>query len=380
MNKPEDIMMAARCYLYNNYPWYGHLAMNFEWQESSMSWAKTKTIGSKVTRDGVVIYYYGPWVSTLTIEKNGRSVPDNERICYAVKHVIDHLVRMHPARRFGRDNDRWNVACDMVVNGKETNPNCGKPFTDMVWMTKEFPNDASTETIYDLLEDHPEFTSLLGGDDHTQWERCECSNDEIQQIITSHVNDANSKFPGSTPGHLKSAIGELKKPLVSWRQLLRRLMGRLLGGKRMTYSRINRRHQTFGVKGISRRATTECTVIVDTSGSISENELEQFFAEIESIMHSVRVTVVLWDAALQGVIKYRKGMWRSIKVAGGGGTDMAAPLDYVIKNNLANDAVVMLTDGYVSKWPSNKNIFMIFCITTMEDGPDWGETIRLKIR
>ena len=42
----------------------------------------------------------------------------------------------------------------------------------------------------------------------------------------------------STPGHLEQELENLKEPVVSWKYILKHLIGRKFGGKRLTYAQV----------------------------------------------------------------------------------------------------------------------------------------------
>jgi len=221
-------------------------------------------------------------------------------------------------------------------------------------------------------------------DDHAVWSQTEVSQDEARQLIKDITDQATQKCQGYSPGHLAEALKELGKPVVRWRELLRRYLGNHVGNQRRTYSRRNRRIDTFGMPGISHHAAAKVTVIVDTSGSVGKQELEQFFAEIDMISSRAIVSVLQWDHAFQGYSKYRRGDWKKFVVKGRGGTDMAAPIKWLEDNSLLTDCLVMLTDGYCN-WASPRGwypgIGMINVITSAKGSiteSTWGHQVYLK--
>lgn len=222
-----------------------------------------------------------------------------------------------------------------------------------------------------------------GLDDHSIWNQSDVSHDEARQIVKDLVDQATQKCQGHYPGHLESAIQELGKPVVRWRELLRHYLGKHVGNQRSTYSRRNRRRDWFGMPGISHHAAANVNVIVDTSGSIGSRELEQFFAEIDAISSRAKTMVLQWDAAFQGYEKYRRGDWKKSKIAGRGGTNMAQPVEWLIQNNLVADVQIMLTDGYCNYTnASNVKFPMITVITTPEgttSSPPYGHVVRMKV-
>jgi predicted metal-dependent peptidase len=91
-------------------------------------------------------------------------------------------------------------------------------------------------------------------------------------------------------------------------------------------------------------------VIVDTSGSISSQRLGLALGTIHAILRvlRIRVRVLSWDAAFQGIQEV--STVRDVVLKGGGGTDMAAALQYAQECRPRPDLVVVVTDGY-TPWP-----------------------------
>jgi predicted metal-dependent peptidase len=216
-------------------------------------------------------------------------------------------------------------------------------------------------------------------DNHDIWKQSDASEDDARQYVQELARRATEKNRGKAPAHLKDAIEALEKPVVRWRELLRIYLGKHCGNRRHTWARRNRRFRGFGIKGDSHHAAAEATVIVDTSGSISKEELQRFFGEIESIMSRTNVVLVQCDAAVHHCAKYRRGDWRKIEIKGRGGTDMPVAFKHIEDNGLVSDVVILLTDGF-TPWPEDHGYPVIFVITQNFDeksGPQFGHIVRL---
>lgn len=421
-NKAAEKLMAARCLLTITEPWYGHCTMSIEWKPSEMSWIENpadRTMGMAIKDPGIITgYYYPDWVLATPIE----------RLYGVIEHSINHLIRLHTLRQRHLQQDAWNLATDMAVNGHKSNPYIGhkkgnkytSPNDKMVWCPTDWPSTNSTEWYYEQMVDEEDENgqgegdgegeeqeqegqgqgqgegegegksssqwyesgkhSGVGVDNHQIWDETDVSQDDARQLVHDMARQATEKSRGHSPGHLTEILETLNKPIIKWREILRQYLGKHVGNKRQTWSRVNRRYG-FGVKGISRHAAADVSVIIDTSGSISTQELEQFFGEIEAISYKAKVNVLQWDANFQGYNRYRRGDWRTMECKGRGGTNMVAPVDWLEQNNLIGDICIMLTDGY-TPWPNSRPFPMLFVITTDETqatGPDWGEIVRMRI-
>jgi len=281
----------------------------------------------------------------------------------------------------------------MSVNGKRHNPRIGYkdnrgnvtlPLNgEIIWIPDDWDSDLTTESYYDLLDQEQlscsDFSNQI--DDHETWSQSEVSADEARQVVKNLINEAVDKSLGRLPDHVQSIIKRLSQPIVKWQQLLRLNVGRHIGNKRHTYSRRDRRSRAFGTKGTSKHAIGEGNVIVDISRSVNEQELEQFFTEIEAISFKCQIWILLWDDQFRGYAKYRRGDWRKIPLNGRGGTDMAAPIEWLYQNRLVKDVQIMLTDGYC-EYSSPKNMEYICVVTTNDTNtklPSWGKVIQMHV-
>lgn len=366
-----DKITKAKCQLIVKEPWYGHFAMQMTWREDN-GLLKSPTMGVYVDGCGNIICLYD--------KKFVESLQSDELITL-IQHEIEHIVRLHCARGKTYDSHTFNIACDMAVNGKRKSPKIGQKehfYEDKilgkgVFVPEKWDPNLTAEQYYEMLPKQPSLKGLGNpSDDHSIWTKTQLSQDEMRQVVKAAVDQASMKSQGNIPNGLKQAITELSKPLVNWRQLLYQYIGRYVGNKRLTFSRRNRRRQTFGIPGISHHAASTITVVVDTSGSISKEDLQQFFGEIDHISAKSRVFVLQWDSALQGYNVYKRGDWRKIQVRGGGGTDMEAPIQWLIDNRKVTDVVIMLTDGYCSY--ANSVRFPVITIVTDKQGqlPTYG--------
>ena len=395
----SDKLMKARCRLITREPWYGHIAMSMTWI-ALPDGAHCQTIGVRIVNGGDVQCVYHPsFVKNLSLEE----------LYAVVQHEIEHIVRLHCIRVDSRHPLAWNIAADMCVNGGKDNPRIGYkdvvlnrtiiPNMDsLVWIPCDWPNDETTEQYYDRIVKKTDKNSTLDDgemkadganalngfgrllDDHEIWNNTDLGMDEARQVVRDLVIQATDKCQGNVPSHLAQAIDKLNKPIIKWRQLLQHYLGKHVGNRRLTFSRRNRRRDQFGMPGVSRHAAATVNVIVDTSGSISTAELQQFFSEIESISSKAKTSILLWDHAFQGWSVYRRGDWKRIAIKGRGGTDMAAPLKWLMDNRKVADVQVMLTDGFCKYLPKSEVTFPVITVITRNNilAPQYGHIVHMK--
>lgn len=381
-------LIEARCRLLIRAPFYGHIAMTMEWRPSDMSWIEQesrKRVSVRIVDTGrVEVLYYPPYIKSKNLKQ----------LFGIIQHVIEHLMRLHPVRRDGRNKKIWDECTDMAVNGRRSNPRIGYddsyrglvlPGDQMIWCPPEYNVSDNAESHYSRRikeDDHGDMSEFMI-DDHEAWGQTTVGEDEVRQLVKTMVSEAASSSPGNVPGHVSELLRELAKPVIKWREILRKYLGRHVGNRRKTHSRRNRRNDSFGSPGWSHHAAAKLSVIIDTSASVDSKMLEQFFAEIEAIAYKSRINILQWDYEFQGYGKYRRGDWRNIEIRGRGGTNMCAPLEWLEENGLVGDACVMLTDGYCY-WPNRKQYPVIFVISREygshndSDYPDWGDIVKVN--
>jgi len=94
-------------------------------------------------------------------------------------------------------------------------------------------------------------------------------------------------------------------------------------------------------------------VVVDTSGSMSAEDLAQVLAELRGVIRASgrAVSVIACDAAVQEVAAVTRA--EAVPLRGGGGTDMGEALAEAARLRPRPVLVVVLTDGY-TPWPARR--------------------------
>jgi predicted metal-dependent peptidase len=124
---------------------------------------------------------------------------------------------------------------------------------------------------------------------------------------------------------------------------------------------------------------------IDTSGSVSGPMVSAFLSEVVGICQNVMPEVlhlIECDATIQSHKVFDQGYLDQLgaitELLGGGGTDMRVIFDYVVKNNIKPEAVIVLTDGYTD-WPEEIPCPTLWAVTERSIESPIGTTIHLEL-
>lgn len=401
-DKEKDKLMDARCRIQISHPWYGTFCTRIDWIERS----SIKTVGVNFGKGGRVNCFYNKeWCNQLSIDA----------LIAVIMHEIEHIIRMHPVRSIGSTNQHHvihNVAQDWLINGYKDRklidnlPDCGmfapSNADKKLWEginidffnTLNHTSEETAKWIVDnttIIQNDKGWALVLSNgnilhielhDDHNVWAESDASRDEIRQTVKDIVN-ATNKIAGKPPGHLQEQIQKIQTSKVHYTHLFRNLIGRSIGQKRKTFSRINRKRPIFGVKGTSSHGGNKLTILCDVSGSMHTKILEVVFGEIEAMSQKFKITLIEFDSKVQKVTDYKRGDWRNINIIGRGGTDFGAALDYIEEHNLVADANIILTDG-LDTIPNKRDYNVIWAIVgssnfaRFKEGKCWGDLLEIS--
>jgi len=189
--------------------------------------------------------------------------------------------------------------------------------------------------------------------DHSSWEEFDDLDEATKKLIktqTEHiikeVADQVTKSRGHVPGEMAELIERISKlepPKFNWRGYLRRFVG----GSIKTFTKMALSKPNFRFldnPGLKHKHRRRILVGVDTSGSVSTNELKEFLAEIYHISRTgTEVDIAQCDSALREVTKFDPK--KDFKVHGRGGTSFDPVTDYYDKNYKKYNCLIFVTDG-----------------------------------
>lgn len=313
------------------------------------------------------------------------------RAITALKHEALHVALMHPFRRGSRTPTRWNQAGDYVINDKLQKE--GGDIGDG-WLISPAFSNMSSEQVYAQLppeppgggsgQGQPDKNSNPGNDVLEAPDKSEAAEAQARATVSKAINVA--KAMGKMPGYLKEMIDDILNPKVDWKEVLRRFMTEA-NKSDYSFARPNRRMISQGYYLPTRHgmdAVRSIAVVIDTSGSMGDEELKQMFGEVCGAVEDCcpsQVTVVYCDAAVNHVDKFEDtptadDVRESAKRVGGVGTDLTKALNWIDKNMVDPACCIVMTDGY-TPFGDDRAYPTLWAIDTDVQSP-WGETVHVE--
>lgn len=305
------------------------------------------------------------------------------------------LLGKHLTRKAKKDEDKEDVPFGKIIDIDDdiiiiTMVNHTDFIANDIVHVHEDSGDGGEGKDGDMLEGDGSYNGKDDGDSKSKVGSCSGdisghavieSSDESKELVKEIVKVAKMRGWGNTPNSLRQMIDNLINPQVNWKRELKKALSTLFfghKGKKDTWTRANRRG--LPVQG-KRKLSTEAIIAIDTSGSIFYDKecMKAFFTEIESIVKNHRVRIIEFDCEIQKEIyDYNKGDWKKLEPKGGGGTDVQPIYDYMIKNKLSKNKLVVLTDGYFSYDFNTHGIDTLWCCTEKDNEIPHGKNIYIE--
>lgn len=336
--------------------------------------------------DMLTIFYNPAFIEGLTLPQ----------VMTVLAHEVLHIVFKHGLRRGSRNPQLWNISCDYAINyilvesGFE--PLAG-------WLYDPRFASMSAEQIYDALQeqmaeenkrrkangedkaepsDLHKDTSGMGDDVQEPANMDAEAKAKAEQRIQQQVAQAASmaRMAGKMPAGVARLVDEILNPTVPWQDLLRDYMTRVSKDNE-SWSRRNRRFANVYLPSRHGNRMGEITIIGDTSGSITNQELARLASEVSEIAEAVnpeRIRIVWADASVAGEQEFEAGEPIIAKPQGGGGTDMRVPLQHI--ERYEPEIAVLVTDGY-TPWPNVEPEYPLIVLCTTKVDVPIGQVVRI---
>jgi predicted metal-dependent peptidase len=338
-----------------------------------------------------------------------------------IKHEALHLLFKHLFRTDIKNYEPtlFNIAADLVVNqfigswklpegavtlntfpdlGLEHNQTLEWYYEKLIKLQNSLPSSSSSfnidentapkssEALSKILEEKDQKRG-----DHSKWGTpltakgqidSNGAETELDRIIIQARDRTPTKYWGTIPGEINKLIDiliENRRPKVDWRRTLRIFSS----NSRRTYifSTMHRISKRYGTRpGIKVKQFQKVAVAIDTSGSVSDDDIAVFFTEIHAMYKSgAEILVIECDAEVGETYKYNGRL--PTEVSGRGGTVFDPVFEFLRNNRLTHyDGCIYLTDGYAAEPTIKPPCPLLWVITP--DGNDgehllYGRVIKL---
>lgn len=401
----EEKIEKIRVWLLIQQPWFGQLSCYLLPEENN----KIPTAAVDIKGH---LYYNKKFLDGLTIEE-GRAI---------FMHEVLHLALRHLARftMDERDATIWNIAADLKVNEEISRissvslPKGCVIASNGTWKHENVlvksVNEKTTEQIfYDikkqikkLPQNSPDDLIMGGGssksgkgdgksggnDGQTPDGFEEIEDAEAKRLASEwegRVESACQSAEGSGQGHLPAGVvrelNRLNNPKIHWTSVLKQRYRKM--GVKHTWKKPNKNRLPHYFQGRTKQKGIKLVCAVDTSGSMSKEDITNGISEIYGIMKAfpfLEMWVCDCDAEMYNAKKVTKHELSKLLFSGGGGTSFRPVFKWVKKElNDKIDALVFITDLY-GDFPSEKPPYETFWVTeTKNYDIPFGRKLVLKV-
>lgn len=384
LNNPIDSISKTSVKLLLAEPFYGHFMMGLPKEVSTATQTAAVALMNKQTIKLIVDAEF--W-NTLN-EDHRYGLIKHEMLHIVLKHLF--VMKNYPNKSL------FNIAADIVVNqyiASQQLPEGGILLENFAYLdpmygiTLERDKDAGyyyreldkvfknnpkmsfeaavnqTDPMKSKGQTQREMTIVISEentelDRHKFWEDFEKMSEgerkiaeyQANRMIRETTNRIKNKYTnyGNLPAGLAEKLAQIledMQPRFNWRRLLR--LFATSSNSTFVKNTIRRPSRRYGtVPGIKIKRRNRLLVAIDTSGSIQQDELLDFFSELYFIWRQgADIQVVECDTHIHEVYNY-KGT-PPVNVHGRGGTSFEAPIKHG-NEKYRPDALIYFTDGYAA--------------------------------
>lgn len=340
----EEKLIAARINLLLKEPFFGSMA-------TSLTLVRDDEHIDTAATDGRHFYYNLAFISNLTLRQTE----------FLFGHEVLHNVFEHLLRKEKRQHMLWNIACDYAVNEILISSEIGERIDDLLYDQK-YKGKCAEEIFEDLFKnaeklDLDELCDKLV-DEHLEGvdSKGNALSEEEKQQIRNQIKESilnATQASGSLPSSIDRYVKSLTAPKLNWKELLRQDIQSVIKTDYSFYRPSKKgRSEGFVLPGMIKESALDICIAIDTSGSISDEDLNVFLSEIKGIMNQYSdYSIRIWcfDTEVHNDVTYRSDEGADIteyKAKGGGGTLFECNYSYMKQNDIHPKIFIMFTDMY----------------------------------
>ena len=292
-----------------------------------------------------------------------------------------------------------NVAADMVVN--DIIVEISKQDSQLVKLPaggcyEERFHNMNMREVYRILKeeckggkggsgDNPKKKGSGGGEEQDKFDEYEFDEHDFEKMDADQAKEMNERIDrairegailaGRLGIDLPRAITEMLEGQVDWKKEFAEFVSSFARGKdEYTWRKFNKRllPSDLYIPSVETETIGEVIYAIDTSGSISQQQINEFAAEIVKGAEAVcpeKIRVLWWDTKVHGEQVFEPAQYQEIgsllKPMGGGGTRVSCVSEHINKKGLKAECVVVFTDGYLEndvKWDiSMPTLWLVTC-------------------
>lgn len=372
MKKTEiDNITKAKAQLVVEQPFFASLLLGMPMTEDN-------SIPTMAT-NGDWIKYNSTWTAKLTLPE----------MVFVLAHEVMHCVFQHMYRKNKRHHLKWNIAADFVINDLLHQEKIGiMPKLGLYDPNIVIQGKGTTEGVYNVLPDPPEDQGpgQPGGpmDDVQDGakDEAEAAQKEAEMKVKVMQAQNAAKACGKVSAGIERLVGEFTKPKIDWKIVLRNFLTERAKVE-LSYARPKRRWlgEDLVFPSLSGERVGNVVVAIDCSGSIGNDILNAFGAEIKSIIEDVcpKLThVIYFDSEVLRKESFESEDPFKIRAVGGGGTAFSPIFKSIEKDNIEPVGCVVLTDLQCSDFGKPPGYPVLWASTDLDAAP-FGDVVKLKI-
>ncbi len=416
MDDPVELKLsAARTRLILDKPFLGALVLRLPMVAADPNWCRT------TATDARAFYYNREFIDALSLD----------HVQFMLAHEALHCALSHFARRQHRVRHRWDVACDHAINPLLVEDGLRPPPGTL--LLDEFKG-MTAEEIYPFIKEDTEEETLdeHAYDDAEGGQRGDANNpnppppsrERESGRSEGQPQDGDGAGPQAEPddrrggarqppslsatereqlsiqwqermagaaqlaqqagklsGSLARLVDYLLQPQLPWRMLLARYLTATARDD-YSYMRPSRREGSAIFPSL-RSHHIDVVVVIDTSGSVSATEMNEFLAEINAIKGQLQARIILLacDDHLAADAPWRYEAWEELALPrqfeGGGGTDFRPPFVWAASQDRSPDLLVYFTDAE-GAFPAQEPGYPVLWLVKGKTPVPWGQRIQLN--
>lgn len=358
----------------------------------------------------VEIIYNPRFMASIAEDRQGNGI--EARGAAVNEHENFHLMLRHVTARRREPHSLWNIATDLAINSLIARGDTPSRLPSMLLLPglrnkgpidpklpKEvqearekldeiianLPQEQASEWYFNKLKSESEKNGYEWGkqgmkvpgvmnpedgsegewvlwpsDQHGGWDDIP---EELRDIVDGKIKHALRKATekadsspngwGNIPSEMREEIRAYAFGSVDWKSVLRNFCGNLRTGERSrSIKRIDRR-APYVMPGLRRGRNPSVLVLIDQSGSVSDEVLSRFFGALDGLSRKMTFDVVPFDhsVAVNDRFEWKRGTKPRLNRVRCGGTSFDAAIEYANdpRNRGKWEGVIMLTDGECSQ-------------------------------